>query len=479
MAVAKQAGDLDHIEFRREPEREPERRKRPYFGSAPPRPANRVEHGTQVLEETSGATANIVETREAVGVDPGMLLVLEFDSLNVDLRDHLEQRFDAWIVDEQTRRLGDQQQYRYVVQFRDRDALNTFQTEIGHYQQENRQTVALPFGARRDFFDALQHVRAVSFEERRGGRLTREGFPDVEQFYIDVDLWHPGDQTGAQTLRQQIRTLCQEQGGQWKDTVHTASLLLGKVFASRELAEILLRLDFVARVDLSPQISEAYSGIFRDPTPPDPGLIPDATDGLACVVDSGVIAGHPLLRNWVIDERDFDSGELSVVDRNGHGTSVAGLVVYGDIAECITANRWSPKVRICSAKVLRHDPVFGHVVFPDENRVEQVVENAIRHFARERQCRVFNLSLGDADGTYAGGRQFPLAEKLDELARELDIVIVVSAGNRSDPPIPVGARTREEVQSAVKSQILADPAQRVCNPATAALAVTVGRNRPI
>ena len=236
----------------------------------------------------------------------------------------------------------------------------------------------------------------------------------------------------------------------------------------------MLGLDFVARVDLSPQISEAYSGIFRDPTPPDPGLEPDETDGLACVVDSGVVAGHPMLTNWVIDERDFDTGELSVVDRNGHGTSVAGLVVYGDVAECIARNQWTPKVRICSAKVLRHDPDTEEVVFPDENRVEEVIENAIRHFVRERQCRVFNLSIGDASCTYAGGRQFPFAEKLDELARELDIVIVVSAGNRSDPPIPGGARTGEELRASIRSQLLTDPDHRVCNPATAALAVTVG-----
>lgn len=122
MAVEKQAGDLDHIEFRREPDREPERRRRQYHPSAPPRPADRVEHAHEVLEEATTATVDIVEAREAVGVDPGMLLVLEFDSVNVDLRDHLEQRFDAWVVDEQLKRDADQQQYRYVVQFRDREA---------------------------------------------------------------------------------------------------------------------------------------------------------------------------------------------------------------------------------------------------------------------------------------------------------------------------------------------------------------------
>lgn len=474
MAVERQTGDLDHIAFQREPDREPDRRRRKGFGQPPPRPGNRGEHGQQVSSETADAISDVVVHREAVGVDPTTLLVIEFDSINVDLRDYLEQRFRAWVVDEQRERSDEQNQYRYIVQFRDRDALDEFQAEILHYRSENQQSAVLPPAGRRDFFDALQHVRTVSREERRGTRLTTEGYPSTDEFYLDIDLWHPGDQQAAQQLRQHVRQMIQQQGGQWHDAVHTKSLILGKARSNQRLADLLLDLDFVARVDLPPLISDAYSGIFADPNLPDPGRIPDEDDGLACIVDSGVVAGHPLLSNWVLDERDFDTGEATVTDLNGHGTSVSGIAVYGDVASCIAANAWQPKVRICSAKVLRDDPTFGRVVFPEENRIEEVVENAIRHFHSERGCRVFNLSVGDANDVYCGGRQFPLAEKLDELARELNIVIVVAAGNRSDPPIPDGTTTRNELQEAVRTQMLTDAAQRVCNPATAALALTVG-----
>jgi len=483
MAIEKRAGDLDHIQFRREWEREPERRRRPRFPDPPPRPQDRAAHGAQVSAETTEAASSIVRARQAVGVDPAMLLVVEFDSINVDIRDHLEERFDAWVVDEQRERVDGQRRYRCIVQFRDRDALDRFQAEVGHYQSENQQTIVLPYGARRDFFDALQHVRTVSPDERRGKRLTTEGYPETESFYLDVDLWHPGDPQGARHLLEQVRHLSQQHGGRWDESVGTASLLLGKLHGNRQLAEMLLSLDFVARVDLPPRISDAYAGIFRDPIPPDPGRMPDDEDGLACVIDSGVIAGHPLLANWVIDERDFDTGEATVADRNGHGTSVSGIVVYGDVSECIEANAWEPRVRICSAKVLRHDPTLNRVVFPEKNRIEEVIEKAIRHFHKQRGCRVFNLSVGDEDDVYGGGRQFPLAEKLDELARELDIVVVVAAGNRGDPPIPdrVVTRkalqkvvTRKALQKAVRDQIVNDKAQRVCNPATSALALTVG-----
>ena len=436
MAIEKGVGDLAHIEFQREPDRQPERRRRSPFGQPPPRPANRAAHGAEVSSETSTATTEITTSRQAVGVDPSMLLVLEFDSVTLDLRDRIEERFNAVVLDEQRTKTDDRNEFRYVVQFHDHDALNQFQEELTHYQNENPETVTLPYGGRRDFFDALQHARAVSSDERCGKRLSNEGVPDAEQFYLDVDLWHPGNKKAAQFIRQQIRSLCQNHGGQWRDAVHTHSLILGKVLANPLLLDALLNLDLVARVDLPPKLTDAYLGLWRDPTPPDPGRTPDDDDGLACIIDSGVLAGHPMLSNWVIDERDFDSGEGTPADLNGHGTSVAGLVVYGDVASCIESDQWIPRVRICNAKVLQDDPTFDHVTFPEENRVEEVIENAIRHFHSERRCRVFNLSIGIAQDVYGGGRQFPLAEKLDELSRELDVVIVVSAGNRADSSHP-------------------------------------------
>ncbi|MGH9474885.1 MAG: S8 family peptidase [Terriglobales bacterium] len=195
------------------------------------------------------------------------------------------------------------------------------------------------------------------------------------------------------------------------------------------------------------------------------------------MIDSGVVAGHPLLANWVIEERDFHTGEATAVDLNGHGTAVAGLVAYGDIASCLESNRWEPRVRICSAKVLRNQPNLlqpdrPEAVFPDQSdkRIESVTEEAIRYF-HGQGCRVFNLSVGDASKVYSDQRQFSWAELLDDLTRELDIVIVVSTGNNNQPQIPDVPHTRDRFRKAVREQTLQD---RVTSPATAALALTVG-----
>jgi hypothetical protein len=472
MPIERNSEQFSHIRFERVPERQPERQKRGGFNPRrPPTPDDRPTHAIQIDANFTQAITEVTETRQRVGINPQSLFVLEFNTINLDLRSSID-RYGAWIVEEYTTKDGDNDRDRFLVQFPDETSRQRFLEDLRLYQSGSQDRATLPQAERSNFFDALQEVRKLSRSERMGIRLQTEGFPESETFYVDVDLWHPPDESRTREVKEQIRTLCRNMNGAVLDEVATVSLLLARIRCDRQLAEALLDLDLVARIDLPPRLATAYTEIFNTVPPPILPL-PTNADPMVCVVDSGVLSGHPFLIDWVIEERDFDTGENTPTDLNGHGTSVAGLVVYGSVAECLESQTWQPKVRICSAKVLQNDE-FNRPTFPDDRRVEAITEEAIRYFVTDRQCKVFNLSLGIEDEVYADGRQFAWAEKLDELVRELDIVIVLSSGNRSNPPIPESANTREEFQEAVRNNLLADPAQRLCNPATAALALTVG-----
>ncbi len=472
------AGSYAHLEMVREPDWAPRRRPGQGRTRRPPVPSDRAQHGREIGEAAGQLLREGMETRARAGVESKRYIVLEFESVNNDPRQVLEENFNAIGLAERKESMEEGERFALLAQFRDDAAVEAFRREAALYAEGSTARALLPPGRRRDFFDAVQEVRFTPREQRLGARLREEGYPSTDLFYMDLDLWHPGDDDAASDLLQEVRSLCQRHGGQLTESVRTSSLLLAKVRGPRALADALLDLDFIARLDLPPSLGEAYPRIFSEIDFPDPGVVPDERSPLACVIDSGVISGHPLLANWVLDEEDFDSGEGTAVDRNGHGTSVAGLVVYGDIAKCLADRSWQPIVTICSAKILRHqadpdNPVEGEAIFPEENRLEATIEQAIRHFHSARNCRVFNLSFGNRFEIYDGGRQFPLAEKLDELARDLDIVIVVSAGNMPIPPIPEGATTRQAFQEAVQAQLL-EPSQRVINPATSALSLTVG-----
>jgi Subtilase family len=400
------------------------------------------------------------------------------ESLDVDQRETLE-RMNVNIVEEITERRDNRTLYRLLVQFPDDAALTAFMAESDQYARENTAPTALLYALRRDFFDTLESVSTVSPDERRGRRLQREGIPTSPRFYLDVDLWNPGADDAYLAMRQSLREFVQARGGRLvKDPLRIPSLVLVKVEATAQLLDDLLQLDLVSLVDLPPlPPAEDSFDLFQPVAVPTP-LPPIPNDGpLACVVDSGVLAGHPLLAGTVLAEEDFDSGEGTPVDQNGHGTQVGGLVVYGDIARRIAGNEWLPQVQICSAKVLRNrlnpvDPANSDAAFPDEERVEDQLRRAIEYFHREYGCRVFNLSIGHLDKVYLGGRQLPWVELLDELARRLDIVIIVSAGNVPDVDIPTALNSPQFQKEVINS--LKTEKHRLIDPATAALCVTVG-----
>lgn len=57
------------------------------------------------------------------------------------------------------------------------------------------------------------------------------------------------------------------------------------------------------------------------------------------------------------------------------------------------------------------------------------MEEAVRYFVENYDCRIFNLSYGDPGRPYRGGRVSGLAVTLDALSRELGVLFVVPTGN--------------------------------------------------
>lgn len=464
--------NLDHIGIAHEPDVEPERRKRK--GRAASRPVrHRAAHGASIQRDVESTMFTVTAKRRQLGIAPDRLLVVEFHSWDPACRDVFEQRFGARVVDERLVTDGGGNTLSHVkVQFPSLQSISNLKEEIAEYRRSSDRKAHLPPGLRGDFLDGIESVRLVAREDRIGNRLRQEGFPDEETFHIDVDLWHPGAPDRARAVLEDLRQLCSDDHGRVTEDLQTNSLVLARVLTDQGLAEKLLDLDTVAQVNLPPVMPSVYRALFCEQGALPATKQPTGDEPLVTVIDSGVLSGHPLLRGWVLDETDFDSGEETVVDQQGHGTNVAGLVVYGSIASCLKAGTWTPEVLIASAKVLQRQPATGRPAFPEKHRPEALVNRAIRHYHDTRGCRVFNLSLGNDDDVYAGGRQFAWAELLDQLARKLDIVIVVSAGNHN-LEIPDGGATRGPFQEEVRNALLSAPS-RLCNPATAAIAVTVG-----
>ena len=73
-----------------------------------------------------------------------------------------------------------------------------------------------------------------------------------------------------------------------------------------------------------------------------------------CVLDTGVNRGHPLLeRALEADDAHTCDPSWGASDHDGHGTQMAGLALYGDVAEALaTAERVRLRHRLESVKIL-------------------------------------------------------------------------------------------------------------------------------
>lgn len=237
----------------------------------------------------------------------------------------------------------------------------------------------------------------------------------------------------------------------------------------------------IARARVSP---ESLRGLLELPvvehirTPPAPYIDPSdwidarvddleiniTSEEAVGVIDDGVATGHPLLTELVRSERAFPP-DHSWQPIGRHGTHVAGLAAYGDFEAPLREEHPLRGGPIHVGRVLEpHPQLPGHTTFP--GLAHLAVEDAIRTLHAEEGVRVFNLSVAD-DNPFSGPHVALWTESLDNLVRELDVVIVAAAGNRAVPSLG------QDLLNDYRTRIF-DESARVAEPAVAVNVLAVG-----
>lgn len=145
----------------------------------------------------------------------------------------------------------------------------------------------------------------------------------------------------------------------------------------------------------------------------------DGTGVRVCIVDSGIDTTHQDLSGMnLVAWRDFVNNQEQPYDDQGHGTSMAGILV---------ANGWmegvAPKVELVVAKALSGNGTGD----------DGVVADAI-DWCVEQNVQIISLSLGGAPGlipfSIFGGRDS--SDAADD-AIDQGIVVIAAAGNDGGP----------------------------------------------
>lgn len=434
-----------------------ERRKRPGFGSAPPR--DHSDHGAQLglqLSEIVQRAAERNAAQTAGATDPTIILRINTD---------------GYLAEETLAGSGLQ-----VLEQRGSDSTIVLSTDpqLSELQARSAQYAGpIPGGQKgarhAGFFDVVDSFDELQPDDRIGTALARHGFATLEaiddetEFLVDVELWDIDDDFTRDLYLHRVDRMVRDFGGQLLSRYRGAGVFIARVRIFGAGLRNLLTMKEVAWIDLPPTpdfAPDERAEMTVDQLPP---IAPPPANAVCIgIIDSGIITAHPMLEGVV-------AGAFGVPDRFGsddekrHGTAVAALATYGSIAQQIQQDRLQPRFRIASAKVVDSGGNF------DEDRtIADIIEEAVRRLHGEFSCRVINISLADREHL-VGGRPSNWSMTLDNLVRELGIVITVSAGNI----LEISERMAAEGLG-IYPQYLLEDEHRLFEPASSVSSLVVG-----
>lgn len=156
------------------------------------------------------------------------------------------------------------------------------------------------------------------------------------------------------------------------------------------------------------------------------GPLPSEGQPILALLDGVPVSQHPLLRDRMNVDDQFDLEGAAVVAERAHGTAMASLIVHGD------RNTNEPPL----ARRIHCIPLLGAAdQFPEDRLIVDLVYQAVVSMRRNDDPSapsvvIVNLSLGNVRKPFHG-RLSPWARLVDRLAHRYGILFCVSAGNHA------------------------------------------------
>lgn len=415
-------------------------------------------HGGRLREQLQAASQ---ARRIPVGIDPDFVFKIRSASGRLN---------DTALLPRGLTPLGESAEYVYFVMAHDEG--QSLAEAIEEYSDGPDQLGAR--GTLYTLFDRVEGIEPYGPDDRRGQGLD-DLDPTTGSYTVDVSMWPSED---------------------WDEAQRRADIVIGIV--ARDNGTIVYRGGIgaqrsVLRVSVSPRGLDdllATSVVESVRTPPIPFIDPSdwrdvAADDLVLQPQGGVAvgvlddlpaSGHPLLNGLVASVIEIGPDGHTWPEPGNHGTQVASRVLLPRLAEELRDRAAITAVgTIHVARILEPVPGAGDATqFAGGNAGLPpfvAVERAIRELHDKHGVRIFNLSVGFSD-SFDAVHVSELTEVIDELARELDVVIVVPTGN---------APVYRDSQTASGHHALRDyphymstAEHRLSEPGPAALALTVG-----
>lgn len=339
----------------------------------------------------------------------------------------------------------------YWIAFSDDSEFKKFKLKMTRHLEEKKYKC----------FFAIDELIAIPPEEKIGVSLRNFPIDNMGFENVDIEIWRMEDERLDEFL-EGFENFLKDNNCSILDRLRTINfcLLRAKINA-RILAEI-TSLGEVASIDRPPILE--IETMLNDPIEEYKIRGPPRIDSASiAVLDSGILR-HPILDDAIGDFIKLDQGE-EIEDHSGHGTTVASICLFGDIEKCIRKSTFNQNIWLYSLKIMfrKDQKVRTDTDRLLENRIKELVEKTTELYPN---CKIFNVSFGIRKDILTSdiARNFNLAVLLDELAKRLNILFVISIGN-TDPHL-----TKQNYPV----YLLENKENKLINPASSALSLTVG-----
>jgi subtilisin family serine protease len=360
----------------------------------------------------------------------------------------------------------------YWIVFADDVELTQFKKKLTTYGQ--------PDGPNYDFFNAIESFQDIPVCKKIAKSLHDNPLGDAADF-IDIELWKITDpQRNEQFIAELKKTYTDFTQFRITDTLITKSFVLLRVKLTKRIFDEVIQFKEISRAD-RPPVAQFNPFEYRSPDISNIEIGEPQSDAAGIlIIDSGIIESHPMLEKCVGGAENFQTGEPETQDTIGHGTAVSGCAAYGNIELNLKNKIFEPSNWIFSAKVMyaERDELSGSVsaIYDPEKLVEHQLKDAVESFLSNPnyQIRVVNISFGNRCEVWVKHyhRQLPLAALIDELAFTYpNVIFIVAIGNHH--PLDT-FESISEVKDNYPAYLLENPDFKLINPASSALALTIG-----
>ncbi len=405
----------------------------------------RQSHGTRLLgqvERIKPAMIAACEAQKAIGLEEGFGLRLEFESFSdIDLAFESLAREPSGIELLNIRQQGNT---TLATVFVPDGKLIHFERLIEDYLAEKRDKNGDPRDNRK-LLNTIKEIRAASLRELWTD--DPKVFPDQDDEMFWWEVWLPVRKDRLGTV-DTFRWLAEAQEIRVSESMlefPERTVLL--VYASKsKMQQSMMTLNSIAELRRAKETADFFDSLSPEEQPAwveellSRSQFPEGEETVPyiCLLDTGVNNGHPLL-NPVLADIDLHTVEPAwdTDDNNGHGTSMAGLALFGDLTAALSSTEpLTVEHRIESVKILpedgaNHGDAQHHGYLTTEAIARTMVTDPYRR-------RVYGMAVTARDNRDRG-RPSAWSATVDRLAadaegeNEIPRLILLSGGNINDP----------------------------------------------